>query len=37
VVVAPADLHEVEHSLERRAETSYVIGHVERGAGVVLE
>lgn len=36
-VVAPADLHEVEHSLERRGEPSYVIGHVERGAGVVLE
>jgi phosphoribosylformylglycinamidine cyclo-ligase len=37
VVVAPGDLHEVEHSLERRGETSYVIGGVERGAGVVLE
>ena len=37
VVVAPGDLHEVEHSLERRGETSFVIGHVERGAGVVLE
>lgn len=37
VVVSPGDLHDVEHSLERRGETSYVIGHVERGAGVVLE
>jgi phosphoribosylformylglycinamidine cyclo-ligase len=37
VVVAPGDLHEVEHSLERRGETSYVIGTVERGAGVVLD
>jgi phosphoribosylformylglycinamidine cyclo-ligase len=37
VVVAPADLHEVEHSLERRGETCHVIGQVERGAGVVLE
>jgi phosphoribosylformylglycinamidine cyclo-ligase len=37
VMVAPADLHEVEHSLERRGETSFVIGQVERGAGVVLE
>jgi phosphoribosylformylglycinamidine cyclo-ligase len=37
VVVGPDDLHEVEHSLERRGETSYVVGHVERGSGVVLE
>ncbi|HEY7460958.1 MAG TPA: AIR synthase-related protein, partial [Gemmatimonadota bacterium] len=37
VVVAPGDLHDVEHSLERRGETSHVIGQVERGAGVVLE
>jgi phosphoribosylformylglycinamidine cyclo-ligase len=35
--VAPGDLHEVEHSLERRGETSHVIGHVERGDGVILE
>ena len=28
VVVAPGDLHEVEHSLERRGETSFVIGTV---------
>jgi phosphoribosylformylglycinamidine cyclo-ligase len=37
VVVAPEDLHDVEHSLERRGETSYVIGHVERRDGVILE
>jgi phosphoribosylformylglycinamidine cyclo-ligase len=33
-VVAPGDLHEVEHSLERRGETSFVIGSVMQGAGV---
>ena len=37
VVVAPEDLHEVEHSLERRGETSFVIGSVVAGAGVVFE
>jgi phosphoribosylformylglycinamidine cyclo-ligase len=37
VVVAPEDLHDVEHSLERRGETSYVIGAVEAGSGVHLE
>lgn len=36
-VVSPADLHEVEHSLERRGETSFVIGSVEAGDGVVFE
>jgi phosphoribosylformylglycinamidine cyclo-ligase len=36
-VVAPADLHDVEHSLERRGETSFVIGLVEAGSGVVME
>jgi phosphoribosylformylglycinamidine cyclo-ligase len=36
-VVAPADLHEVEHSLERRGETSFVIGSVEAGDGVAFE
>jgi phosphoribosylformylglycinamidine cyclo-ligase len=36
-VVSPADLHEVEHSLERRGETSFVIGHVTAGAGVSWE
>jgi phosphoribosylformylglycinamidine cyclo-ligase len=37
VVVAPQDLHEVEHSLERRGENAPVIGSVVAGAGVVLE
>jgi phosphoribosylformylglycinamidine cyclo-ligase len=37
VVVAPEDLHEVEHSLERRGETSFVIGSVVSGSGVVFE
>jgi phosphoribosylformylglycinamidine cyclo-ligase len=37
VVVAPADLHDVEHSLERRGETSFVIGSVVSGQGVVFE
>jgi phosphoribosylformylglycinamidine cyclo-ligase len=34
VVVAPDDLHDVEHSLERRGETSFVIGTVVPGSGV---
>jgi phosphoribosylformylglycinamidine cyclo-ligase len=34
VFVAPADLHEVEHSLERRGESSFLIGSVVRGSGV---
>ena len=37
VVAAPEDLHDVEHSLERRGETSFVIGSVVRGTGVVFE
>jgi phosphoribosylformylglycinamidine cyclo-ligase len=37
VVVAPQDLHEVEHSLERRGENAPVIGSVVAGPGVVLE
>ncbi len=37
VVVAPEDLHDVEHSLERRGESSFVIGSVVAGAGVVFE
>jgi phosphoribosylformylglycinamidine cyclo-ligase len=37
VFVAPADLHEVEHSLERRGEASFVIGTVTAGSGVVFE
>jgi phosphoribosylformylglycinamidine cyclo-ligase len=36
-MVGPQDLHEVEHSLERRGETSYLIGTVQAGAGVILE
>jgi phosphoribosylformylglycinamidine cyclo-ligase len=37
VAVAPNDLHEVEHSLERRGETSFLIGSVVEGAGVTFE
>jgi phosphoribosylformylglycinamidine cyclo-ligase len=37
VVVAPGDLHDVEHSLERRGETSFVIGSVVAGSGVTFE
>ncbi len=37
VVVSPAELHEVEHSLERRGETSFVIGRVASGEGVRFE
>ena len=37
VVVRPTDLHEVEHSLERRGETSFVIGSVVAGEGVAFE
>jgi phosphoribosylformylglycinamidine cyclo-ligase len=37
VVVAREDLHDVEHSLERRGETSFVIGSVVAGDGVVFE
>jgi phosphoribosylformylglycinamidine cyclo-ligase len=37
VVVSPSDLHDVEHSLERRSETSFVIGSVVRGSGVSWE
>jgi phosphoribosylformylglycinamidine cyclo-ligase len=36
-VVSPRDLHEVEHSLERRGEMSFVIGSVVQGAGVEWE
>jgi phosphoribosylformylglycinamidine cyclo-ligase len=36
-MVDPADLHDVEHSLERRGETSFVIGSVVKGSGVALE
>jgi phosphoribosylformylglycinamidine cyclo-ligase len=37
LVVSSEDLHDVEHSLERRGETSFVIGRIERGEGVVWE
>jgi len=37
LVVAPEHLHEVEHSLERRGETAWLIGSVVAGDGVVLE
>jgi phosphoribosylformylglycinamidine cyclo-ligase len=37
VVVSPSDLHEVEHSLERRGEASFVIGSVVAGSGVAWE
>jgi phosphoribosylformylglycinamidine cyclo-ligase len=37
VAVAPSDLHEVEHSLERRGEPSFLIGSVVEGAGVTFE
>ena len=36
-VVSPGDLHEVEHSLERRGETSFVLGSVVPGSGVEWE
>jgi phosphoribosylformylglycinamidine cyclo-ligase len=36
-IVAPSDLHAVEHSLERRGEASHVIGQVVEGEGVRLE
>ena len=37
VVVAPGDLHDVEHSLERRGEASYVIGSLVAGSGVAYD
>jgi phosphoribosylformylglycinamidine cyclo-ligase len=37
VVVSPGDLHDVEHSLERRGEASHVIGSVVAGSGVSWE
>jgi phosphoribosylformylglycinamidine cyclo-ligase len=37
LVVAPGDLHDVEHSLERRGEPSFVIGSVIEGSGVTWE
>lgn len=37
VVVSPEDHHEVEHSLERRGEASFLLGSVVNGSGVVFE
>jgi phosphoribosylformylglycinamidine cyclo-ligase len=37
LVVGPDALHEVEHSLERRGEPSFVIGSVVAGEGVSFE
>jgi phosphoribosylformylglycinamidine cyclo-ligase len=37
VAVAPDDLHDVEHSLERRGEACHLIGSVVRGGGVAFE
>jgi phosphoribosylformylglycinamidine cyclo-ligase len=37
VIVAPADLHDVEHSLERRGFPSFLMGSVVRGSGVSFE
>lgn len=36
-VVAPEDLHDVEHSLERRGEASFVIGSIVPGSGVTWD
>ena len=36
-VVAPGDLHDVEHSLERRGEASFVIGSIVPGSGVTWD
>jgi phosphoribosylformylglycinamidine cyclo-ligase len=36
-MVAPADRHDVEHSLERRGFPSFLMGSVVRGAGVSFE
>jgi phosphoribosylformylglycinamidine cyclo-ligase len=36
-VVSPKDLHDVEHSLERRGETSFVMGTIVAGSGVAWE
>jgi phosphoribosylformylglycinamidine cyclo-ligase len=37
VMVAAADLHDVEHSLERRGFPSFLLGSVVRGSGVSFE
>jgi hypothetical protein len=36
-LVAPENLHEVEHSLERRGEVSHLLGSVVPGEGVIFE
>jgi phosphoribosylformylglycinamidine cyclo-ligase len=36
-IVAPGDLHDVEHSLERRGEAPFVMGTVVTGGGVAFE
>jgi phosphoribosylformylglycinamidine cyclo-ligase len=36
VIVAPQDLHDVEHSLERRGSPSFLIGSVVSGSGVAF-
>jgi len=36
-LIGQKDLHHVEHSLERRGETSFVIGSVVSGSGVLFE
>jgi phosphoribosylformylglycinamidine cyclo-ligase len=37
LVVSPGELHDVEHTLERHGETSFVIGRVVAGEGVSFE
>ncbi len=37
LLVPPQELHAVEHSLERRGESSFVIGSVVSGSGLVYE
>jgi phosphoribosylformylglycinamidine cyclo-ligase len=37
VIVAPEDVHDFEHSLERRGETCYQLGSVIEGEGVIFE
>jgi phosphoribosylformylglycinamidine cyclo-ligase len=37
LVVSPRELHDVEHSLERRGESSYVIGSLVAGDGVAYD
>jgi len=37
LVVSPQDLHDVEHSLERRGESSFLLGSLVPGSGVIFE